>query len=112
MDYCAICQEDTIIDSNNKFINVFKCIHKYHKDCIKTYVNMNELYSTKCPLCKENIDFSVGKDKVNLTKKEYNNYHPTDKCFDNCHCIEWSPFKLKCGLAWFSCKKCDKIIFR
>ena len=111
MDYCSICQENTNTNES-EFINVFKCIHKFHKKCILEYLNINELYSNYCPLCRETIDFTYSKEKVNLTKKEYNNYHPTEKCFDRCHCIEWGAYKLKSGIAWFSCRKCDKIVFK
>ena len=44
-DNCSICLENY---NKDNIINVLKCGHKYHKDCIDDWINDNN----KCPLCR------------------------------------------------------------
>ena len=44
-DKCSICLENY---KKNDIINVLKCGHKYHKNCIDDWINDNN----NCPLCR------------------------------------------------------------
>ena len=44
-DNCSICLENY---NKDNIINVLKCGHKYHKDCIDDWINDNN----NCPLCR------------------------------------------------------------
>ena len=44
-DNCSICLENY---NKDNIINVLKCGHKYHKDCIDYWINDNN----NCPLCR------------------------------------------------------------
>ena len=47
---CSICLSDDDEYNNTKYITL-KCNHKFHKSCIKTWLD----YSNNCPLCRTKI---------------------------------------------------------
>ena len=54
--YCSICMEQM---NKDEMITNLKCDHKFHTECIKTYLTH---YNYKCPVCRA----EVGKCKYNL----------------------------------------------
>ena len=56
METCSICLEEL---NDNNIIKTLSCGHKYHFNCFKKLVYMNNNFYIKCPLCREyntNID--------------------------------------------------------
>ena len=70
-DECPICLE-VLEPSDNR---VLKCLHKYHKECIKDWSIRSDL----CPLCNSKIVFLSSKSNNIITDYE----DISDRCI-NC----------------------------
>lgn len=52
---CTICLEDIEYSKTNTY-SVTPCFHKYHKECINTWIESKRYeYKIPCPLCKSDI---------------------------------------------------------
>jgi hypothetical protein len=69
---CSICLE-TI---ENNYNILYKCFHKFHKECIDRWLNKNKT----CPYCREEDIISMDKHTYELMfkpAKYFNSMHPT-----------------------------------
>lgn len=69
MDECIICFEP--LEHN---IAILKCNHKYHFDCITSWINARKSLTKFCPLCNdtENEIVNIINVKIDDQKKETN----------------------------------------
>lgn len=81
-DSCAICQED--IDNFND-LEILKCNHKYHYDCIRDWFvkiqspqGMSQHKKRECPYCRVNgnyLKLRLNETPIKGVHKEYKSYN-------------------------------------
>lgn len=54
-DVCSICLTNFKDIEQQERVYRTKCNHFFHKNCIKTWINSNNIQSYKCPLCLDEM---------------------------------------------------------
>lgn len=48
IEQCSICLDNLNLDNGKKNIKILSCFHKFHEDCVNTWLDENDT----CPLCR------------------------------------------------------------
>lgn len=69
-DICILCGEPIVPQEGREFI----CKHKFHKQCIRKYV---EKQSTFCPICRKDLQLADGRSYTKLIAQQMEKYYTT-----------------------------------